>query len=71
MEARIMDAAGKKSIQWIATEIDDLSLYLRVYRQDRVADMLDEARDALQATNSDTLLAAEEPVLYIGSHVHA
>ena len=62
-----MDTATQKSIQWIATEIDDLSLYLRVYRLDRVADMLDEARDALQVTYSNSPMPTEESILNIGS----
>jgi hypothetical protein len=48
-----MDAATGKHIQWIATEIDDLSLLLRVQGLDRVANMLDEAIDALQPMYSD------------------
>jgi hypothetical protein len=59
-----MDAATKKSIQWIATDIDDLSLYLRVYRLDQVVGMLDEARHALQAPS----MHREESVAHIGSH---
>ena len=44
-----MDTTTTKSIQRIATDFDDLSLYLRVRRLDRVADVLDEARIALSA----------------------
>jgi hypothetical protein len=62
-----MDTATQKSIQWIATEIDDLSVYLRVYRLDRVADMLDEARDALQVTHSDLPMPTEGSILNISS----
>ena len=50
-----MDAATGNHIQWIATEIDDLSLLLRVQGLDRVANMLDEAVDALQSMYSDPL----------------
>ena len=39
-----------KHIQWIATEIDDLSLLLRVHKLDRIADILGEALDALDET---------------------
>ncbi len=65
-----MDTATNKSIQWIATEIDDLSLYLRVHRLDRVADMLDEAQDALQATLSDSLTLRDKPLAGIARSVN-
>lgn len=55
-----MDTATDKRIQWIATEIDDLSLLLRVQGLDRVANMLDEAIDALQPMHSDPHLSSEK-----------
>jgi hypothetical protein len=55
-----MDAATDKHIQWIVTEIDDLSLFLRVHGLDRVANMLDEAIDALQPAHSDVSLPPEK-----------
>jgi hypothetical protein len=42
--------SSNKHIQWIATEIDDLSLLLRVQKLDRIADILGEALDALDET---------------------
>jgi hypothetical protein len=49
LEGRSMDTTKTMSIQRIATDFDDFSLYLRVRRLDRIADLLDEARIALSA----------------------
>lgn len=55
-----MNVITDKRIQWIATEIDDLSLLLRVQGLDRVANMLDEAIVALQPAHSDASLPSGE-----------